>query len=198
MGVTFGAQIEGWQHWITIGFSYAVGLLLLLGAAVLIAKSYYSEHGTAKRNTASPVNESDPPPHVKKTLALSSASKSGVLGHYAKEADYLVRLLEDVWHHWDNNGEKLVYPLAKTTAIFNNTEGSIRLIKRWHAFCSVYEDHAANMKEDFPEFDTSVAAGTVPEDVEYHIFMQHLKYHATQLKERSAEEWKKAVTLVGL
>jgi hypothetical protein len=44
MGTSFGAQVGGWQHWITIGAGYGVGIILMLIATVLITKSYFSRH----------------------------------------------------------------------------------------------------------------------------------------------------------
>jgi hypothetical protein len=40
----FGAQVEGWQHWLTIGAAYATGIILMLIAAILITKSHMSKH----------------------------------------------------------------------------------------------------------------------------------------------------------
>ena len=42
-GPLVGAQIGGWHHWMTIGIGYGVGLILMLIAAALIAKSYFSK-----------------------------------------------------------------------------------------------------------------------------------------------------------
>lgn len=39
-GLSFGAQISGWTHWISIGVGYGVGLTLLISAAVTIIRSY--------------------------------------------------------------------------------------------------------------------------------------------------------------
>jgi len=48
MSLSFGAHISGWSHWITIGAGYGSGVLLMLLAAVLITKSYFSRQpGTA-------------------------------------------------------------------------------------------------------------------------------------------------------
>lgn len=40
---SFGAQVAGWQHWISIGIGYGIGIVLMLIAAVLISKSYFSK-----------------------------------------------------------------------------------------------------------------------------------------------------------
>jgi hypothetical protein len=42
MVAAFGAQIEGWSHWLTIGAAYGIGILLMLIATVLITKSHFS------------------------------------------------------------------------------------------------------------------------------------------------------------
>lgn len=42
MTASFGAQVNGWQHWITVGIGYGVGIVLMLIATVLITKSYFS------------------------------------------------------------------------------------------------------------------------------------------------------------
>ena len=47
MATAFGAQVSGWTHWITIGFGYGIGAVLMLIATALITKSYFlgqSEH----------------------------------------------------------------------------------------------------------------------------------------------------------
>ncbi len=40
MATSFGAQIGGWTHWITIGIGYGIGIVLMLTATVFITKSY--------------------------------------------------------------------------------------------------------------------------------------------------------------
>ena len=49
MGAAFGAQVGGWTHWITMGVGYGIGIVLMLIATVLIAKSYFSRQSA---NTA--------------------------------------------------------------------------------------------------------------------------------------------------
>lgn len=44
MSLAFGAQVSSWSHWITIGAGYGTGVVLMLGSAVLITKSYFSRH----------------------------------------------------------------------------------------------------------------------------------------------------------
>ncbi len=49
VGLSFGAQISGWGHWIMIGAGYGVGTLSMLLPSVLFTKSYFSsqsEHST--------------------------------------------------------------------------------------------------------------------------------------------------------
>jgi hypothetical protein len=41
MGLTFGAQVSGWQHWTTIGIGYGMGAVLMLIGTALITKSYF-------------------------------------------------------------------------------------------------------------------------------------------------------------
>jgi hypothetical protein len=38
----FGAQVSGWTHWVTEGIGYGIGIVMMLIATVLIAKSYFS------------------------------------------------------------------------------------------------------------------------------------------------------------
>src|SRR5208283_232314 len=49
MGASFGAQVSNWNHWITIGFGYGSGLVLLLAATVFICKSYFAPETTDRR-----------------------------------------------------------------------------------------------------------------------------------------------------
>src|ERR1035437_1138211 len=42
MATSFGAQIGGWTHWITIGIGYGIGFVLMLTATALVTKSYFS------------------------------------------------------------------------------------------------------------------------------------------------------------
>jgi hypothetical protein len=42
MATSFGAQIGGWTHWITVGIGYGISVVLMLIATVLITKSYFA------------------------------------------------------------------------------------------------------------------------------------------------------------
>ena len=44
MLAAFGAQIEGWHHWVTIGMAYGSGIVLLLLSTVWISRSYYQRN----------------------------------------------------------------------------------------------------------------------------------------------------------
>jgi hypothetical protein len=44
MAASFGAQIGGWAHWITVGVGYGSGIILMLLATARITKSYFSRH----------------------------------------------------------------------------------------------------------------------------------------------------------
>ena len=39
-GSAFGAQIGGWTHWISIGIAYGIGIMLMVNATVLVARSF--------------------------------------------------------------------------------------------------------------------------------------------------------------
>ncbi len=84
VSLAFGAQIGGWHHWVTIGGGYGMGTLLMLGATVLIAKSYFSRHPElpAGRNALHPpelvLPEASPLKQAKPTTSASEVREQSL------------------------------------------------------------------------------------------------------------------------
>ena len=47
MGAAFGAQVSGWNHWVSIGIGYGIGIALMIVATVLITQSVLSKKASS-------------------------------------------------------------------------------------------------------------------------------------------------------
>jgi hypothetical protein len=97
----FGVQVSGWPHWITVGAGYGAGIILMLLAAVLITKSYFSrqsEHG----GEIIPEKRSQQPAQnafnlqIKDTLSIKPVSAELVLTPLQIDAFVLARDLRQL------------------------------------------------------------------------------------------------------
>jgi hypothetical protein len=101
MGTSFGAQIGGWAHWVTIGIGYGIGIALMLVATALITKSYFSrqpEHREEaipdKRNQRAAQDTLSP--QIKDMLSIRPVSAQDLLTPLQMDALVLARDLRQL------------------------------------------------------------------------------------------------------
>ena len=65
-----------------------------------------------------------------------------MLSFFAERAFYLYGSLEDIWHRWDNAGEKLIHPLGEHYDLKNFDADHVkRLTKALEDFEALYREH---------------------------------------------------------
>jgi hypothetical protein len=114
--------------------------------------------------------------------------RATLLDHMGMRARMLEAELEELWHRWDNVGEKLIHPLDASDQI-KGDDYSISWIRR--DFMVRYGDHISTLKSLFPEFTSSALTGGYPSQREYVEVLRDLKNHAEKLESMAEEAWKK-------
>lgn len=84
MGTSFGAQVSGWTHWITLGVGYGIGIVLMSIATMLIAKSYFSRQSEHPNISPSQATGTTPGiPTLSSLLGQNPAITFDVKKHFA-------------------------------------------------------------------------------------------------------------------
>jgi hypothetical protein len=114
-----------------------------------------------------------------------------LLSVMATEATYLMELLEEVWHHWDNLGEKLVHPLdARIDKMKDySSDGVMKLVYEHRDFLVLYAHHLRTLATELPKFASPVVVTGYPSDCEYHRVLANLRVHIENLKTESQTAW---------
>jgi len=98
-----------------------------------------------------------------------------------------------LWHHWNNEGEKLIHPLDARIDNFqtHSIEVRMKLMTEQTEFLVLYSHHINILKVEFPEFTSPVIATGFPSDREYHQVVANLRTRAEMLKEEAEKAWNK-------
>jgi len=168
--------------WIWLGVSFGAGLLLILLAArfqsKVTAKDSQNASSTALANTLAPT-----------LREISLASGSAVLfWHYSAAAKELVEMLDRLWHHWNNAGEHLVYPLTINPSIRPLHE-TIALCIEHRDFKVLYGNHIEHLQQQFPSFTSRTMVYGFPSKVEYPDAITALREHAELLNKVGNDSW---------
>jgi hypothetical protein len=99
--------------------------------------------------------------------------------HYSACSSVLARRLEELWHHWNNAREVLLYPLGDNPLKNPDHYGSIDLELR--DFRLIYGEHLSWLAWEIPEFSTTLPP--LGSDREYRGLLEDLKTHAGALDE---------------
>jgi hypothetical protein len=124
--------------------------------------------------------------------AKNSSAQSVLLTHFHAEAKHLEYLLTAVWHHWDNAGEKLVYPIGTKDNPWKDwdIEKCLPLQDELRDFNVVFSLHIGWLQVDFPGLSTRLTESGYPSDDEYQVVLANIRDHAKTIKELAGEIWK--------
>jgi hypothetical protein len=120
-------------------------------------------------------------------------ARSILLSFFGARATDLQTQLEALWHHWNNEGERLIHPLDMRIDKLNSNSSDVfmKLINEHREFLVLYSHHINTLRVELPEFTSPVMTAGYPSDCEYHQAMTNLRAHAEKLKTESEEAWKK-------
>jgi hypothetical protein len=167
--VWFYVQLSVWR---AEGQDHMLTVIDILVTALLWAMLVWSIYRLRKK-----------PSQAANQLSAVSVRLATLCWLFAEKAYFLDRLLEDLWHEWDNAGEKLVHPVALSSDIRDFGKDNIMvLIKHSNFFANLYEEHVADLKENLPNFKSAIIENGFPADTEYHILRHYLKEHGDTLK----------------
>jgi hypothetical protein len=118
-----------------------------IGLGILFALSYFVM--AARKPASNSSAATAPVPSTEKDKI--AGGQAALLWHFAAEAGALVVLLDSTWHHWNNAGEALIYPLD-----VNHPKdfGADSLIRELRDFKILYEDHLAYLHSEVPAFSS--------------------------------------------
>lgn len=119
-----------------------------------------------------------------------AAAQAALLSQAAACAKELERMLEELWHHWNNAGAKLVHPIGGTVDIKllpANKMGD--LIGERRDFGVLYWHHLARLGVDAPYFSSRLTESGYPSDKEYHVVLADLRDHTKLLTEAAERVW---------
>ena len=113
-----------------------------------------------------------------------------MLWHFSANADALLIELDQLWHHWNNAGEKLVHPIAENEELKQWPATSHLAIER-RDYTVRYSDHIQYLKEKFPTFDSPVTELGYPSEAEYSVLVAVLRKHVKELEDVAQHIWDK-------
>lgn len=118
-------------------------------------------------------------------------AEATLLYEYADEADYLNRVLESVWHHWDNCGFKLIRPLAQKYGdqIKNwGSDDSVPCAQDLNQFRTLYWHYRELLKSRFPNLKSELTEIGEFSDMEYLVIRRSLTSHANFLRRNAGAD----------
>jgi len=155
------------KRW-TVSASTSAWLTLVIGLAlaVLFAVTLYE----VRRRP--PLSE----------VGIAAIEKAGTLKSYAGQADWLAARLEEIWHQFNNENKKLLYPLGKRVIPDEIKEWTDKEL--W-SFRLLYRSHIGALKKIDPEFHSSLVDEDFPCDgQDYLTVKRKIEDHARLLRER--------------
>jgi len=115
----------------------------------------------------------------RQTLRETAIFQAGRLSTFSAQAIGLANVLEEVWHHWLNAGEVLLYPLDKNLP--KNIPDTNHITLELRDFKAAYWEHVARVRADVPAFTSNTMTAFVPSNREYAIVLRDLKEHSASL-----------------
>jgi hypothetical protein len=136
-----------------------------------------------------------PPTDTTKVLeeVMGQGANAALYDYMWCRAIDLIRDLDALWHHWDNAGEKLIYPLNSTLDKLKDplSDVSLKLIHERRDFMVLYAHHLMIMKLTFSDIVSKTIKGGFPSDREYFEVRSDLEKHAEELKWMAKKTWEK-------
>lgn len=116
--------------------------------------------------------------------AKNSFAQVVLLNHFHAEAVHIEYVLTTVWHHWDNAGEKLIYPIGKKNEWKEwSIDKCLPLVDELRDFRVVFSLHIGWLHLDFPGFSSKLTTSGYPSEDEYQVVLANIRAHGQALKE---------------
>jgi hypothetical protein len=120
--------------------------------------------------------------------AKGAGAQAGILWTLAAQARDVLVNLEQVWHHWNDAGERLIHPLDARIDKPDFLKGN--LIAERRDFMAIYMTHLMRLRVDVPGFTSNVTVYGFPSDREYLQVRNALQDHADKLDAAADAIWK--------
>lgn len=122
-----------------------------------------------------------------------AGGQAALLFCFAEYADDLAKMLEQVWHHWNNAGEKFVYPFGKLE-VQGRSAQVLELLDERKDFVVLCSYHVGRLKLEVPDFSSPLLRSD-QSGREYAAVLAALKEHAILLREAANKVWHSGRTL---
>lgn len=122
-----------------------------------------------------------------------AGGQAALLFCFAEYADDLAKMLEQVWHHWSNAGEKFVCPFGKLE-VQGRSAQVLELLDERRDFIVLYSYHVGRLKLEVSDFSSPLLSSD-QSDREYAVVLRGLKEHATLLRKAANKVWQSGHTL---
>jgi hypothetical protein len=120
--------------------------------------------------------------------------QTAILAEYAAHAEHLATLLETVWHHWNNAGEKLLRPLSKDVQMPRNSgDASTAILVELSQLRMLYTNHINWCSRHVGRGFSNLMDSGSPNDLEYQTLLRDLSNHAGLLRDRAEKLYVSAV-----
>lgn len=123
-----------------------------------------------------------------------AGGQAALLFCFAEYADDLAKMLEQVWHHWNNAGEKLVTPFGKVEVQDHRSLKVLDLLDERKDFVVLYSYHVGRLKLEVPDFSSPLLRSD-QSGREYAAVLAGLKEHAALLRKAANKVWQSGRTL---
>lgn len=109
--------------------------------------------------------------------------------HYVTYADWLVTELQDLWYHWHNAGECLVWPIGAANEIkTDDPDSREKLYEELKKFQVRFFDHLRWIELELPEFRSRILSQGY--EAEYQDVLTDLQDHLKALVQKAGKSWK--------
>ena len=126
-------------------------------------------------------------------LMAHATAQSALLCTFEAGATELLIRLEELWQHWNNAGEVLLYPLGDNPLKNLDHYNSIDLELR--DFKLLYGTHIQRVALDIPKFRSAAVIGGYRSNREYAVVLRDLKEHAQGLGDIAKDLYETEVPL---
>lgn len=116
-----------------------------------------------------------------------ASAQAALLWHYAGRAKGLAQDLEQLWHHWNDAGERLIRPVSSKAPDMKTF--SLDLLNERRDFMVRYMDNIVWIQADIPEITSNFLTAGYPNDDEYTVVMRNIQEHSRLLNEAADKVW---------
>ncbi len=126
-------------------------------------------------------------------LRAHAFGQAAMMFLFEAQAAELLSRLEELWQHWNNAGEALLYPLGDNPLKNLDHYNSIDLELR--DFKLLYGTHIQRVGLDIPKFKSAAVIGGYRSSREYAVVLRDLKEHAQGLGDIAKDLYETGVPL---